>query len=188
MKYWVKSYVAPWKVPIPTLTCSNQPDWHRRTCCLVLLCTALGGCWSLEQPSGSLLEFYPTWRFILLSICESGGPFAVMPLPRSMSSLCTRYALDMHLLKLSMHYCGSEIFSEYTRKLYYCWVRWTNSHFGTLWFYWFGAMYLRCPRWNGGWGTTAVPQQNGIMHFAIARRSVAWIGGAFITLQPKGRP
>ena len=55
---------------------------HRvaRTCTLVLLCTALGGAWSLEQPSGSLLEFYPTWRFIMNMVCNSGGPQAVISL------------------------------------------------------------------------------------------------------------
>lgn len=51
-----------------------------RTCTLILLCAALGGAWTLEQPSGSLLEFYPTWRFILGAICKSGGPFAAMTL------------------------------------------------------------------------------------------------------------
>lgn len=51
-----------------------------RTCTLIILCTALGGAWTLEQPSGSLLEFYPTWRFILGAICKCGGPFAAMTL------------------------------------------------------------------------------------------------------------
>ena len=51
-----------------------------RTCTLILLSTALGGAWTLEQPSGSLLEFYPTWRFVLAAICKSGGPFAAMDL------------------------------------------------------------------------------------------------------------
>lgn len=49
-----------------------------RTCTLILLCTALGGAWTLEQPSGSLLEFYPTWRFILDMICKSGGASSVI--------------------------------------------------------------------------------------------------------------
>ena len=51
-----------------------------RTCALILLITALGGAWSLEQPQGSLLEFYPTWRFILQMISKIGGPSAVMAL------------------------------------------------------------------------------------------------------------
>lgn len=51
-----------------------------RTCTLLLLTMALGGFWSLEQPSGSLLEFYPTWRFILQSAVNCGGPFAVLSL------------------------------------------------------------------------------------------------------------
>ena len=51
-----------------------------RTCALILLTTALGGAWSLEQPSGSLLEFYPTWRFIMMMICNISGPSAVIAL------------------------------------------------------------------------------------------------------------
>ncbi|CAK9097074.1 unnamed protein product [Durusdinium trenchii] len=48
-----------------------------RSCCLVLLATALGGAWSVEQPSGSLLQFYPAWRETLQSIFQSGGAHAV---------------------------------------------------------------------------------------------------------------
>ena len=33
-------------------------NMDRRTSLLVLLVTALGGVWTVEQPSGSLLEFY----------------------------------------------------------------------------------------------------------------------------------
>jgi len=48
-----------------------------RTCALVLLCTALGGAWSLEQPSGSLLEYFPTWTYVMRKIFDNGGPQAV---------------------------------------------------------------------------------------------------------------
>ena len=58
----------------------TEQTTRSRTCTLVLLCTALGGMWFLEQPSGSLLEFYPTWRFSLQAICECGGPTAVTSL------------------------------------------------------------------------------------------------------------
>lgn len=51
-----------------------------RTCLMVLLVTSLGGHWSVEQPSGSLLEFYPSWRAILRSIFNSGGPDAAWAL------------------------------------------------------------------------------------------------------------
>ncbi|CAL1139816.1 unnamed protein product, partial [Cladocopium goreaui] len=47
---------------IPFSVCSLHSPW---------------GAWSLEQPSGSLLEFYPTWRFILASIFRCGGDRAV---------------------------------------------------------------------------------------------------------------
>ncbi|CAK8985373.1 unnamed protein product [Durusdinium trenchii] len=43
-----------------------------RTCALVLLVTALGGAWSVEQPSGSLLEFYPVWREVIQHIFSCG--------------------------------------------------------------------------------------------------------------------
>ena len=58
-----------------------------RTCTLILLCVALGGLFTLEQPSGSLLEFYPTWRYVLSMICESGGTSAVMHLHGNSSVL-----------------------------------------------------------------------------------------------------
>ena len=41
------------------------------------LCTALGGVWSLEQPSGALTEFYPAFREMLTNMFENGGPMAV---------------------------------------------------------------------------------------------------------------
>lgn len=47
---------------------------------MVLLATVLGGCWSLEQPGGSLLEYYPTWRMVIRKVFEWGGPYAVLHL------------------------------------------------------------------------------------------------------------
>ena len=49
-----------------------------RTCLMVLLITAMGGVWTLEQPGGSLLEFYPTWRATMGYIFETGGDYAVL--------------------------------------------------------------------------------------------------------------
>ena len=51
-----------------------------RTCLMVLLCTALGGVWTLEQPSGSVLEYYPCWRECIASIFACGGDRAVQSL------------------------------------------------------------------------------------------------------------
>ncbi|CAL1171487.1 unnamed protein product [Cladocopium goreaui] len=48
-----------------------------RSCLLILLCTCLGAAWSLEQPSGSLAEYYPAFRETIRSIFDSGGPDAV---------------------------------------------------------------------------------------------------------------
>ena len=44
---------------------------------MVLLATCLGGAWTLEQPRGSCLNFYPTFRYMLGRIFASGGPEAV---------------------------------------------------------------------------------------------------------------
>ncbi|CAE7353108.1 unnamed protein product [Symbiodinium sp. CCMP2592] len=48
-----------------------------RTTLLVMLCTAMDACWTLEQPAGSFLEYYPCWRSLMLAIRGVGGPYAV---------------------------------------------------------------------------------------------------------------
>lgn len=48
-----------------------------RTCALIILATVLRGAWTLEQPNGSVLEFYPTWRTVLRNIFSVGGIGAV---------------------------------------------------------------------------------------------------------------
>ncbi|CAL1151357.1 unnamed protein product [Cladocopium goreaui] len=48
-----------------------------RMCALVLLTTCLGGAWTVEQPGGSLMEFFPTWRFVVQNLFRVGGPAAV---------------------------------------------------------------------------------------------------------------
>jgi hypothetical protein len=40
---------------------------------MVLLVTCLGGVWTAEQPGGSVLEFYPAWRAVMMQIFEAGG-------------------------------------------------------------------------------------------------------------------
>ncbi|CAK9101508.1 Uncharacterized protein SCF082_LOCUS47470 [Durusdinium trenchii] len=63
------------KTDYPSVFLSNR--LLERTCLLLLLCTALGGVWILEQPSGSLLPFYPAFREVMQSIFETGGIQAV---------------------------------------------------------------------------------------------------------------
>ncbi|CAE7484592.1 unnamed protein product [Symbiodinium sp. CCMP2592] len=41
-----------------------------RMCLLLLVVTALSGVWSVEQPSGSFLEFYPRFRWVLQTLGE----------------------------------------------------------------------------------------------------------------------
>ena len=48
-----------------------------RTCLLISLCTCLGGVWSIEQPSGSLAEYYPAFMETIQNIFTCGGPHAV---------------------------------------------------------------------------------------------------------------
>ncbi|CAL1147192.1 unnamed protein product [Cladocopium goreaui] len=49
-----------------------------RMCALLLLTTCLGGAWTVEQPLGSVLEFYTTFRRVVKSIYDAAGPFAVV--------------------------------------------------------------------------------------------------------------
>ena len=43
--------------------------------CALVVC--LGGTFTLEQPHGSFLEFYPRWRWFLQQLVEHGGPNSV---------------------------------------------------------------------------------------------------------------
>ncbi|CAL1136900.1 unnamed protein product [Cladocopium goreaui] len=60
----------------PSVSQSNMLG--ERTCLLILLCTALGGVWTVEQPQGSVYEFLPAFRAMLRSIFASGGIRAVV--------------------------------------------------------------------------------------------------------------
>lgn len=55
----------------------SKTCWPARVCLLILLVTALGGGWTLEQPNGSTLEFFPTFRSVMSNIFAVGGPNAV---------------------------------------------------------------------------------------------------------------
>ena len=103
----------------------------RRTSLLVLLCCALGGVWTLEQPSGSLLEYYPTWRETMNNIFRVGGPFAVLH-----SGL-----ILVHQIWLSV--------------IYVCMLQ----HKNTCHVHDHG--HLRCSKFVGGWGCTGVAAQRG---------------------------
>ncbi|CAL1172316.1 unnamed protein product [Cladocopium goreaui] len=51
-----------------------------RSSLMVALTACLGGLWTVEQPGGSLLEFYPSWREIMSRLFEHGGANCVTPL------------------------------------------------------------------------------------------------------------
>lgn len=48
-----------------------------RTTLMCALVTCLGGVWSVEQPSGSILNYYPAWRALVQGVCNTGGPYSV---------------------------------------------------------------------------------------------------------------
>lgn len=48
-------------------------DAFCRICLLLMLTTALGGTWVLEQPAGSALEFYPTFRWLITQLISISG-------------------------------------------------------------------------------------------------------------------
>ena len=66
--YFVKWGFTPW-------------CWGLRTCLLLLLVTALGGAWLLEQPENSVLEFFPPFQTLLKMMFETCNATAVAGLP-----------------------------------------------------------------------------------------------------------
>ena len=82
----------------------SEPLWTAQTRCpsrtvlLILLVTILGETWALEQPSGSLLEFYPAFRHMLATIFSWGGDYAVGILGQPMFIFCLYCKIaDIHL-------------------------------------------------------------------------------------------
>ena len=68
-------------------------------CALVLLATALGGTWTIEQPLGSVLEFYPAFRKMMNNIFKCGGIQAVPPLQKY-NLLGLGFVWDIHVYVL----------------------------------------------------------------------------------------
>lgn len=48
-----------------------------RLCLLLMLVTALGGCWVVEQPELSVLEFFPPYQTLLAALYQASGGTAV---------------------------------------------------------------------------------------------------------------
>ena len=91
----------------------------RRTCTLIFLCCSLGGVWSLEQPSGSLLEFYPTWRFTLNAICKCLGHHSVRVLFFNGGTMYRIYQTDFILMPLIQSSCNQMIYIYIYRLIIY---------------------------------------------------------------------
>ena len=47
--------------------------WIPRVCLLLMLVTALGGCWVVEQPDLSVLEFFPPFQSLCSALFEANG-------------------------------------------------------------------------------------------------------------------
>ena len=60
---------------------ARQNQTLLRSCLLILVATCMGAVWTLEQPSGSVLLFYPAFRYMMISLQQVGGPHAVHALP-----------------------------------------------------------------------------------------------------------
>ncbi|CAE7639101.1 unnamed protein product [Symbiodinium sp. CCMP2592] len=59
----------------PTVQAGNR--MLERVYLLCLLVVALGGCYILEQPAGSAVEYYPSWRRLCTSLISIDGTAAV---------------------------------------------------------------------------------------------------------------
>ena len=101
----------------------------RRTCTLIFLCCSLGGVWSLEQPSGSLLEFYPTWRFTLNAICKCLGHHSVRVLFFNGGAMHRIYQKDFILMPLIQSSCNQMI---YIGLLYIICCSWDKTIYYTV--------------------------------------------------------
>lgn len=106
----IPGYITKSLQPSPPCPTSNLPAvlFARRMCALVLLTTCLGGAWTVEQPGGSLMDFFPTWRFVVQNLFRVGGPAAVRSsvflVPKHLNQLqCVKYLIvpfpiDWHVL------------------------------------------------------------------------------------------
>ena len=56
------------------------PSWYMhelRTCLLIMLTTALGGAWMLEQPENSVLEYFPPFLTMISNMFKAHGKTSV---------------------------------------------------------------------------------------------------------------
>ena len=135
----------------------------RRTCTLIFLCCSLGGVWSLEQPSGSLLEFYPTWRFTLNAICKCLGHHSVRVLFFNGGTMYRIYQTDFILMPLIQSSCNQMIYIYiYIGLLYIICCSWDKPIYYTV--------YIQKPHW-----VSAFVQQHQLV-FTFIRLSVINLG------------
>lgn len=77
---WILKFI--WAHCNPYAFMTGLTPWCRgvRTCLLLLLVTALGGAWLLEQPENSVLEFFPPFQTLLQMMFDACNASAVTSL------------------------------------------------------------------------------------------------------------
>lgn len=103
---------------------TNPKLTRARTCLLVLLVTALGGVWTLEQPSGSLLEFYPAWREVMCNIFRCGGEYAAMYLDQWCNASICFYSTENndHYSKQGKSQCQIRVILDWNQYTIFPWA------------------------------------------------------------------
>ena len=100
----------------------------------MLLATALGAAWTLEQPDGSVLEFYPAWRTVMQSIFAISGPRAVSVqhlarcwLPKTLFSSVSINIICSVLIEVLVSYFPN--LHWWTNNSEVCKVKWWMQHY-----------------------------------------------------------
>ena len=111
---------------------------------LLILTTCLGGCWVLEQPSGSTLEFYPTFRWVIAQLFAHGG---VQSARGSAVLIDFQLKAEVHIFVKVYHIKSDKVH----------WILWPQIP--TSWAYLHAAEVARLAWWMKGFGAaTAKPQ------------------------------
>ena len=167
-----KSLLPPFPCPSSNLPAVLSA---RRMCALVLLTTCLGGAWTVEQPGGSLMEFFPTWRFVMQNLFRIGGPDAVRssvshgfpsaqtsePIAVCEVSYCTLSHWSACVISSSIIYCSGmlHILANYISTLVY----FGSQHISN----WLSPRGPGCRLLSGGCNITKRPQPSAIMAILI---------------------
>ena len=110
--------------------CQTNPPTSRISL-LLILTVALGGVFVLEQPGGSLLEFYPTFRWALAQLIEIHGIDAAQNSVACIHLLIMLIGMVHHLLlKCSISINFHTGFTTAWNSAQVCRVNWSMGAFG----------------------------------------------------------